>query len=171
MDTTEIWDHIRTERLRLADEIENLTPEQRAAASQCEHWTVGELAAHLVTPFETSNLTFMGTMIRSLGNFDKVIRRITDRVYRRHSYDEIVALLRVHAENRWLPPVKGAGPEIPLAEIVVHGQDIRRPLGLPNTVPAATIESALAGVDDDAVRADYARRIGDVPADESAAGA
>jgi hypothetical protein len=46
------------------------------------------------------------------------------------------------------------------AETVVHGQDIRRPLGLANPVPTATIDLALNGIDDEVVRADYARRIG-----------
>ena len=159
-ETDDTWELIRIERLRVADEIQDLTAEQLATPSQCEQWTVAELAAHLITPFETSKLDFLRAMVRCRGNFDKVILRITDRVYRRHTHDEIVNRLRLNAGHRWVPPVKGAGPELPFAEIVVHGFDIRRPLGLPNTVPAETVERALAGIDDEATRADYARRMG-----------
>ena len=41
--------------------------------------------------------------------------------------------LRKNAEHRFSPP--GFGPEAPLTDLVVHGQDIRRPLGLAHHVP------------------------------------
>jgi uncharacterized protein (TIGR03083 family) len=40
----------------------------------------------------------------------------------------IVADLRDHADERFTPP--GHGPEMPLTDVVVHGLDILRPLGL-----------------------------------------
>lgn len=152
------WELISAERLRLADELEGLTDEQWATQSQCDYWTVREVAAHLVTPFETSMPKFMLNMALSRFDFDKAIRRMTAGVNDANSTAEIIAKLRANHDNRWTPPQVGA--EIPLSEIVVHGQDIRRVLGLANTVPESTIEHTLAGIEDLDQRADYAQRIG-----------
>src|SRR5262249_49987746 len=46
--------------------------------------------------------------------------------------DALVGTLRAHAETRWTPP--GLGPEAPLTDIVMHTQDICRPLGIPQRV-------------------------------------
>ena len=45
---------------------------------------------------------------------------------------EIIASIREHADHRFKPP--GFGPEAPLTDIVVHTQDICRPLGIPRDV-------------------------------------
>ncbi len=153
-----IWTSIATERRRLADELEGLTEEQWATPSQCAAWTVDEVAAHLIVPFEISTPRFVAAMIRHRGNLDRVILAMTAKVAARTTRAERIATLRSNAENPWRPP--RLGPEIPLSEIVVHGQDIRRPLGLECPVPAETVDLSLRLLDDDEIRADYARRIG-----------
>jgi uncharacterized protein (TIGR03083 family) len=155
------WELISTERLRLADELDGLSGEQWAVQSQCEHWTVREVAAHLVTPFETSTVGFLSAMALSRFNFDRAIRRMTARVNNRNSVEQIIAKLRANHDNRWTPP--GEGVDLLLAEVLVHGQDIRRVLGLGHDIPDQTIAAALDGVADPTTRADYAARIG-VPA-------
>ena len=157
-----MWDLVATERRRLADELDALTEQEWTTQSQCEAWTVEEVAAHLLTPFETSNLRFVLAMIRRRGQFDKAIIDLTDRVHSTHTRSEVVAKLRAHAENRWTPPRTGddEGPALVLAEIVVHGQDIRRAIGRDHDIPATTIEAALAGISDTDIRTDYAQRIG-----------
>jgi uncharacterized protein (TIGR03083 family) len=45
---------------------------------------------------------------------------------------ELIDLLRANAEHRFTPP--GLGPEAPLTDVVVHGQDIARPLGIDRPV-------------------------------------
>ena len=157
-DTEALWSLVATERRRLADDLERLDDRQWASQSQCDAWTVEELASHVVTPFETSNLRFMGAMLRARGDFDKAIIRLTARVHRRHSRLDAVRKLREHAENRWTPPK--VGPAFMLAEIVVPSQDVRRPLDLDHDIPAETIDIALRDLDDAAMQADYAQRIG-----------
>lgn len=155
---TTIWNATATERRRLADELDRLTDQQWSTQSQCEHWTVEELAAHLLVPFEVSLPRFGLAMLKHRGNFDRAMIDLTARVKAKVSRADITRVLRANADSQWTPP--SAGPEIPLAEIVVHSQDIRRPLGLACPIPADTIDLALSGLDDAALRADYAKRIG-----------
>jgi len=154
-----IWNTIATERRRLADELENLTDEQWSAPSQCAGWTVEDVAVHTLLPFEVSTMRFGLTMLKNRGNLDKTALQLTARLRETWGRREAVAGLRTHAENQWTPPGPD-GAEVPLAEIVVHGQDIRRALNLPTTVPQETLTLTLQGVKDDARRADYADRIG-----------
>lgn len=153
-----IWNATATERRRLADELEGLSPAQLKTQSQCDAWSVEEVAAHLVVPFETSTPKFLFAMLKNRGNFDKTILELTAKFVAKNSREDVVSGLRMHAENHWTPP--GGGPAIPLSEVVVHGQDIRRVLGIENPVPAETIDLALNGIDDVKTREDYATRIG-----------
>lgn len=153
-----IWETIAIERRRLADELETLTEEQWNTQSQCDEWKVSEVAAHLVMPFEISFLKAGLAMLRSRGNLDKTMIHLTAKVHTQSSRADIVSRLRANADNRWTPPKRGA--EIPLSEVVVHGQDIRRAVGLDFSVPGETVELALEGIDDESIRSDYARRIG-----------
>jgi uncharacterized protein (TIGR03083 family) len=150
---------IATERRRLADELEQLTSEQWDTQSRCDAWTVRQLAAHLIMPFEVSNPRFFVAMLKHRFNFDRVAITKSNEIAERMSNDEIIETLRNHADSRWTPPGPGAGAEIVLAEIVVHGQDIRNAIGMDCSVPTATVEAALAGVKDQSVREDYRRRI------------
>ncbi len=153
-----IWDTIATERRRLADDLDQLSDEQWAVQSQCSAWDVEQAAAHVIMPFEVSTPRFGLTLLKNRKNFEKTVLELTDRVATRHTRSEIITKLRANAENQWTPP--GTGPEVPLGEIVVHGQDIRRALGIDHDIPAETIDLTLEGITDDAVRADYAERIG-----------
>lgn len=160
-DTDALWKLVATERHRLADDLDRLTDEQWRMQSPCDAWTVEELGSHLVTPFETSTPRFVLAMLRARGNFDRAIIALTARVHATYRRADAIAKLREHADNRWTPPK--AGPGLMLAEVVVHGQDIRRVVGMEHDIPADTIRIALEAMDDPEVRADYARRVG-VPA-------
>lgn len=157
-DTETLWQIVAIERRRLADDLSRLDETQWRAQSQCDAWTVEELASHVVTPFETSKPRFLLAMVKARGNFDKAIIALTARVHANHGRQDAIRKLRDQAENRWTPPK--AGPEIMLAEVIVHGQDIRRVIGTDHDIPAETIELTLAGITDPDLRADYAARIG-----------
>lgn len=153
-----IWETIATERLRMADDLEKLTDEQWTAQTQCDAWTVEEAATHLILPFEVSTLRFGLTMLKNRGDLAKTSVQLTAKLHAKTSRSDAIRKLREHADNRWTPPK--LGPEIPLSEIVVHGQDIRRAVGMAHGIPAETIDLTLTGIDDAEIRGDYARRIG-----------
>ncbi len=157
---TDAWGMIATERRRLADELEQLTPEQWAIQSQCEAWDVRGVAAHIVSPFGMGFGAFVGSMITSGFNINKMSLKNTAKVTDRMTNEQIVAAIRDGADNRWQPPVPGIGVEIPLSEIVVHSQDIRRVLGMDNPIPQETIDEALRLTKNDKAREDFRARIG-----------
>ena len=129
MDDGQLFAEIADERRRLADQLSGLTDEQWATPSLCAGWTCRDVVAHLVMPLVVSTPTIVLAMIRAFGDFDKANVAVTTKVAQR--YDDLAAVLRDKADKRFTPP--GNGPLAPLSDIVIHGADIRRPLGLPST--------------------------------------
>ncbi|MEZ0364071.1 maleylpyruvate isomerase family mycothiol-dependent enzyme [Mycobacterium sp. pUA109] len=130
----EIFAAVAEERRGLADLLDTFSEAQWAAASLCEAWTVRDVAAHLVTPLITPMRKAVVAVAKARGDLDKAIIAMTASVARRHG-DNLPALLRQHANNRFQPPL--IGPMAPLTEVTIHGQDIRRPLGLSRTFTPA----------------------------------
>jgi len=131
---------IADERRGLADLLSGLTAEQRATASLCGAWSVQDVVGHLVVPLEVSTPRFVLAILACRGSFD----RANDRLARQHAqrpFDELIELLRRKADKRFTPP--GAGPEAPLTDLLVHGLDIRWPLGLQRQIPAERLQKSL----------------------------
>jgi uncharacterized protein (TIGR03083 family) len=118
---------IAQERRSLADTLSGLDTRQWTSASLCRGWTVHDVAAHLLMPLVTPLPRLLFAMARSGFSFDRANIKLTAAVARR-SNDEIVLGLRSKAEHRFTPP--GMGFDAPLTDAIVHGQDIRRPLGI-----------------------------------------
>ena len=136
---------IAAERRRLADLLAGLDEAQWAHDSLCAGWTVRQVAAHLVVPFEVSTPRMGLAVLKSLGRVDRAMGAVTTEVARRPT-GELVELLRANAADRFTPPT--GGPELPLTDAVVHGQDIARPLGLaldPDPEAVATTLDAMVG--------------------------
>lgn len=124
MDTFEM---IATERRALADEMDGWSDEQWQTPSLCGAWTVREVAAHLIVPFTVTAPKVLLRMISKGFDFN----RANDELAREEAAKptgEIVETLRANAEHRFTPPFNG--PEAPLTDVIVHGQDMRRPLGI-----------------------------------------
>lgn len=136
----DVFAEIAAERRGLADLLEGFTPEQQAARSLCEEWTVHDVVAHLLMPLEITVPRFALAMVRARGSFDRANVALTARVARR-PFAELVAGLREQAASRFTPP--GEGPEAPLTDLLVHGLDIRWPLGLTREIPAERVRATL----------------------------
>ncbi len=136
----EHWATIAAERRALADQLDSLSPEQWATPSLCDAWTVREVAAHLVVPHVAGLPTFLLTLLRAKGSFEKANQAMATREAARPTA-EIVADLRKHAEGRFAPP--GFGSIAPLTDALVHAEDIRIPLGLPDDRPNAPWQAVL----------------------------
>jgi uncharacterized protein (TIGR03083 family) len=122
-----IFAAIAGERRQIAALIDELDQAQLATASLCSGWDVTTVAAHLVSVFADSFWVFMRTALRR-----RSMARAIDQLARRHAQlpaVDIVADLRDNADYPLSPPL--FGPLDPLADILVHGGDIRIPLGLP----------------------------------------
>ncbi|WP_018177811.1 maleylpyruvate isomerase family mycothiol-dependent enzyme [Jongsikchunia kroppenstedtii] len=129
--TDEVYTAIADERRRLADLLSELTAEQWDTPSLCGDWSVRDVAAHLVVPLIMGVREFMPILLRARGNFDRSNVIAAQRVVEQHG-PQLPELLAQHADSRFKPP--GGGPRAPLTDILVHGQDIRRPLGIARDV-------------------------------------
>lgn len=131
-DDDAIFAEISDERRSLARTLETFSPEQWATPSLCDAWTVRDVAAHLVVPLIVPLWQFGLAMARTRGDFDRANQMMTQRVRRKHG-DELSALLTAHADKKFTPP--GHGPMAPLSDVIVHGLDMCRPLGVEHRVP------------------------------------
>lgn len=134
---------IADERRGLADLLSGLTEEQLSAQSLCREWSVRDVAAHLLVPLEVGTPTFLLAILRCRGSFDRANVRLA-REQARRPFGTIVELLHRKADTRFTPP--GAGPEAPLTDLLVHGLDIRWPLGLTREVAAERLQASLGQV-------------------------
>lgn len=130
---TSTLEMISSERRALADLLDTLTPQQLATPSLCGDWTVQQVAGHLLMPLMLPLPRFVLALVKAGGNFDKANDNAS-RAFARRPAADIAAGLRAKADSRFHPPT--FGHEAPLSELLLHGQDIRRPLGLTWPFPA-----------------------------------
>jgi uncharacterized protein (TIGR03083 family) len=140
MKSEEIWNYIHSERAQMAETWAALTSGQWAAASWCEGWSIQDTAGHILAAAEQTPANFYKEMTSAGFRFNV----FADRGARRMAAvgpDELVRRLRARTSTTNHPPA----PVIAmLGEIVVHGEDIRRPLGQKHQSP----EGALVAVAD-----------------------
>lgn len=133
-----VWSLVHAERAALIEDLAHLDDKQWDHPSLCEGWTVHDVAAHLVDTARTTRLGFVTAMVRARFDFDRQNTRGVRRE-RGASPQETLERLRQVASRTTAPP---APLDTRLVEEVVHGEDIRRPLGLTHTyLPEAVIRS------------------------------
>jgi uncharacterized protein (TIGR03083 family) len=133
------WEMVRAERIELADLLDTLTPEQWDAPSLCSGWRVRDVTAHLVEGATMTKAQMLGAAVR----YGFRINTMLDREARRlgaSPTDELEGALRVAAGNQNLAP--GAKPVHVATDVLIHTQDIRRPLGLPRAIPEERLRLA-----------------------------
>jgi uncharacterized protein (TIGR03083 family) len=139
MKSSETWRHIHQEREAVSGSLAPLTPEQWATPSWCEGWSVQETTGHLVAAAEQTPLNFYKELIQAGFRFNVFTERGATRLSA-VGPDELVRRLEARTTTTNHPP---APVMAMLGEIVVHGEDIRRPLGLKHE-PAEAALVALA---------------------------
>ncbi|WP_040837703.1 maleylpyruvate isomerase family mycothiol-dependent enzyme [Nocardia brevicatena] len=135
----DVWPVVRAERLALIADLDELTDEQWLTPSLCSGWTVHDVLAHIVATAKTSRPSFFRDF--ALARFD--FHRFTaNGVARERSARprETLERLRAVVDRKTSPP---APRDSRLVEMIVHGEDIRRPLGIPRTYPTAAMADAL----------------------------
>lgn len=128
------------ERRAVADLLDGLDERQLATPSLCAGWDVRTVAAHLVSSVAPTDQNFLVAVLRARGNAHRA-NDAAARAVAQRPIAELADLLRRHADSRFAPPVVGARG--PLTDALVHGGDMRIPLGLPNDPAPAHVRMAL----------------------------
>lgn len=130
----------RAERADLADFLDSLRPEQWDAPSLCAGWRVRDVAAHVISYEEHGRRD----LLRRLATARFRIGRVNDvslAEYRTLDPPELVAFLRSHLDPRGATAKFGGG--VGLVDAMIHHQDMRRPLGMPRSIPPERLRFAL----------------------------
>jgi uncharacterized protein (TIGR03083 family) len=125
-------DHLqltRTARAELADDLATLTPDQWGTRSLCGDWTVEQTVAHLTSAAHMTTFRWVRSILAA---------GLRPAVHNQRRLDEHLGpgpeqtLARFRAV---VPSPQAPSKHTPawLGEVLVHGQDVRRPLGLPTT--------------------------------------
>ena len=138
MHTDDVWQAIDEERAGLADLLDELTADEWATPSLCHSWRVRDVAAHL-TLAQTRPVPAVVAAIRAGGSFDRMIR---DSALRQAALprDEFPRRIRAMVGSRRRAPF--VTPLEPLIDVLVHGQDIARPLGRHRPMPPGAAAAA-----------------------------
>ncbi len=131
----EIWTLIHAERAALADDLAGLTTEEWTTTSLCTELTVREVLAHLTSSASLTPLRWMAGVIRCRFDFDKqVAMRLAEQLG--DSPAETLARFRSVITSTTKPPLPVLAM---LGETIVHGTDIRKPLGVQRNHPIETL--------------------------------
>ena len=131
------------ERRATADLLEALDESQLATQSLCDAWTVRDVVAHLTLSLTSSVPASLVALARAGLRPHKMVVIMTAEAARRTDA-ELAALLRDRAERAWSPP--GLGLRAPLTDLLVHGVDMRLPLGLSHEPDPAALRAGLSFV-------------------------
>ncbi|MFD5178865.1 maleylpyruvate isomerase family mycothiol-dependent enzyme [Nocardia sp. NPDC058379] len=135
----ELWALTHTERAALADDLALVDDDRWARPSLCGDWTVEQVVAHLTAAASIGRLRWLASVLGARFDFDlHNARRLAE--HRGATPAETLARFRAVVTSTTAASGHTAAW---LGEVVVHGQDIRRPLGL-STTPSTAAATAVA---------------------------
>lgn len=136
----DLWPLIFAERAALAEDLGALTDEQWSTPSLCAGLTVREVLAHLTAGASDNPVVWFAGVLRNRFDFDaNVAQRLAKRLG--DAPADTLRRFRGVRASRTKAPIPVAAM---LGEIVVHGEDIRRPLGVVRAYPAGVLERVAA---------------------------
>jgi uncharacterized protein (TIGR03083 family) len=136
---SDLWATIADERGALAADLADLTPAQWDTPSLCPGWTVRDMVAHMSTTASMTPVKFFLGMAQAGFNFDK----FANNQVAKHLGPDPAATLDEFSglqHSTSAPP----GPKTSwLGEVLVHGEDIRRPLGISHSYPPDAVRQVI----------------------------
>ena len=132
---TNLWPLVHAERAALAADLAGLDDAAWATPSLCEGLSVRQVLAHLTAGASLNGPRWMVGVIRCRWDFDRqVAMRLAEQLG--DSPGETYDRFRRRVDSRTKPPLPVVAM---LGEAVVHGEDIRRPLGIRRAYPVDTV--------------------------------
>ncbi|GHE50327.1 maleylpyruvate isomerase family mycothiol-dependent enzyme [Streptomyces sp. AC04842] len=130
-----VWSMIRAERAALAGDLAGLRPDRWATPSLCDGLTVRDVLAHLTAGASLNAFTWLAGVVRCRFDFDKqVAMRLAQQLGPGPA--DTLGRFRRTVSSTTKPPLPAVAM---LGETVVHGEDIRRPLGIRRACPVETV--------------------------------
>jgi len=130
----------RLERAEFAELLGGLTPQQWNAPSLCAEWTVHDVATHTIAYLDQSRIRLAMNMVRARFDVDRLnVSGLADR-------EGLTPEQCVDAMRHGVEPSGAAalyGGRVALIECLIHQQDIRRPLGLPRSIPKERLRASM----------------------------
>jgi uncharacterized protein (TIGR03083 family) len=132
---TDLWPLIHAERAALADDLATLTDQQWKHTTLATEWTVEEVVAHLTAAATTGRWAWLKSIAGA--GFDPAVhnnRRLAEHLGPTPA--GTLANFRQVIDSTTVPTNNLAAW---LGEVVIHGEDIREPLGLRRSYPAEAL--------------------------------
>jgi uncharacterized protein (TIGR03083 family) len=121
-----LWPMVHAERAALVEDLEALDEAQWSQQSLCGQWNVDEVVAHLTAAASVGRLRWLSSVLGARFDFDlHNQRRLAE--HRGTHPGQTLAGFRHIVTSTTAPSGHTAAF---LGEVVVHSQDIRRPLGI-----------------------------------------
>src|SRR3954454_6169021 len=137
--SNDVWPIVHAERQALIEDLKNLDDALWMRPSWCDGWTVHDVTAHLVDVASTTRLSLVVDMARARFDFD---RQNANGVVRARGATPRQTLDRLrHGVSRTSTPP--APLDTRIVEEVVHGEDIRRAVGLTRAYPQEAVIRSL----------------------------
>ena len=130
-----IWPTIHAERRALADDLAGLTPQQWQTPSLCSAWSVHDVLAHLLAAARMTPVKFFPGLAGARFDFHRYMATLVAREGAAGP-EATLAAFRAVQSRETSPP---APATTWLGEAFVHGEDIRRPLGIAHSYPLAAV--------------------------------
>jgi uncharacterized protein (TIGR03083 family) len=138
MASSDPWTIIHAERKALVDDLEWLTDEQWTTPSLCAQWSVREVLAHMAATAGMTPGKFLGGLMAAGFRFNAMTARDVAKEMKGTPADTL-ARFKDQLTATTHPP----GPiAAMIGESVVHGEDIRRPLGISHAYSAEALSQA-----------------------------
>ena len=134
-----VWPAVHDERRALHRDLAGVPADRWSRPSPCPGWDVHDVVAHLIDSARTTRWGFARRMVVARLDFDRDNAAGVARERRADPAQTLAAFARIVTETR-TPP---AAPATRLVEAVVHGEDVRRPLGLVREYPVEAVLPAL----------------------------
>jgi uncharacterized protein (TIGR03083 family) len=135
MEKAEIWPVIHAERKALAADLQGCSAEQWSSDSLSAGWSVRDVLAHMTATARMTPPAFFAGLAGTGFKFG----RLQDKNIARElgsSPAETLARFESVVNSSKHPP---GPPDSWLGETIIHGEDIRRPLGIRHQYPAGAV--------------------------------
>jgi len=135
---SDIWPIIASERKALAADLEGLSEEQWNTRSLCSEWTVRDVLGHMTGTAKLSPGGFFAGLVSSGFSLTKKQAKDIARETQGGGAATLAHFKEIE-QSRKHPPGPG---DTWLGEVLVHAEDIRKPLGIAHDYPVSAVAQA-----------------------------